>query len=79
MKRTLCTVTHSLSLVAIMSLAACAPQVISSNPRSVVVGAGSELYGPAQSVANDECEKYNRYAVFSEKISTMQWAFNCVD
>jgi len=71
------------SAIAIMSLlliTGCAGNpIISSNPRSVVVWAGSEMYGNAQQWASNECAKYNRYARFSAKVGTMQWAFDCVD
>lgn len=60
-------------------LAGCAAGVISSNPRSVVIGVGSERGGDAQALADAECRKHNRYAKFNRKMSQMEWSFDCVD
>ena len=60
-------------------LTGCAAGVMSSNPRSVVIQVGSERGGDAQALADSECRKYNRYAKFNRKMSTMEWSFDCVD
>jgi len=41
--------------------------------------AGSEMIAGAQATADAEYKKYNRYAKFTRKVSTMQFAFDCVE
>lgn len=50
------------AVAATLLLTSCAAQVISSSPRSVVIGASSGLIAESQSLADAECAKHQRFA-----------------
>jgi hypothetical protein len=60
-------------------LAGCAAKIIDSNPRMVMVNAGSADPAGALKVANEACGKHGRYAVLNTKPrEDRQWVFDCV-
>jgi uncharacterized protein YceK len=68
----------SIQLAALLFLSGCAGQVISSNPRSVMVKAGAAMAGEAQKTADAECAKHGRYARLSGKNNPIEYVFDCV-
>lgn len=70
-------------LVSCVLLAGCAAQVVSSNPRQVVIDAGRPPRPSAQVVAlaNQECARYGRYAQMVGRPAygeSTEYVFNCV-
>jgi hypothetical protein len=64
------------------SLAGCAAQVLSSNPRSVTVRAGQVKIGEAQALGDSECAKHKRYArlvIRPTDHTPNHWVFDCVE
>lgn len=63
-----------------MVLAGCATQVVSSNPRSVVVESQSMDAGKAQSLANAECAKHGLFARMTTKADywDRNYIFECI-
>lgn len=59
-------------------LAGCAAEIVSSNPRQVIVRAGSAMIASAQTVAEAECKKQGRYARFSGRSGENTFVFDCI-
>lgn len=62
-------------------LAGCAAQVVSSNPRSVVVSAFGRQAGEAQDLASAEYARHQRFARMTARPndSNRQFIFDCVN
>lgn len=60
-------------------MAGCAAQVLSSSERSVVVQARVQDLAGAQTLADAECKKQNRFAKLASKTSINQFVYDCVN
>lgn len=66
----------------LVMLTGCAAEVLSTNPRSVTVKAPRSKVAEAQSLANAECAKHNRFARLSIRPTDgapSLWIFDCVE
>lgn len=63
-----------------LSLVGCATQVVSSNPKSVIVESQSMDAGQSQKLADAECAKYGSYARMTTKADywDRNYVFDCV-
>ena len=72
-------ISRGVGVLALMALAGCAAQVLSSSPRTVVVQAGSVQVGEAQAAADAECKKHGRLARLASKPTPNQYIYDCVN
>ena len=67
-------------LIALLAIQGCATQVVTSNPRSVLVESWWLDGAKAQKMADAECAKYSRVAVmrFKADYDETNYVFECV-
>jgi hypothetical protein len=70
-----------LLLIVLVAVPGCATHVVSSNPRSVIVGSWWLDAAKAQELADGECSKYSRVALMTVKADPYEtnYVFECVD
>lgn len=68
-------------IVCLLFVTGCAPVLVASNPRSVLIG-NSSSYNAAEAfqLAENECVKYNRHAVaIPDNVPDGQETYECKD
>lgn len=62
-------------------LGGCAPMVVSTSPRTVVIRAGDMRIQESQTMADTECAKHGRYAkmVARPSFTSAEFIFDCVN
>ena len=72
---------RGLIILASLLLSACATQVVSSDPRSVIVESQSLNAAEAQKQANAECQKHGKYAMMTAKAGywDRNYVFACIN
>lgn len=65
-------------LVLAVVLSGCAAKVLTTGPRSVVIMAPALGFDAAQQSAEAECSKHGRHARFAQKLTPIQFSYDCV-
>lgn len=65
-------------LVLAVVVSGCAAKVLTTGPRSVVVRAPAMGFDSAQQAAEAECSKHGRHARFAQKLTPVQFSYDCV-
>jgi hypothetical protein len=67
-----------LPLLCLTLLAGCAPELLSSTDKLILVKARRQDAAPAQDVAEAECQKRGMHARLTTKPASDQFGFDCV-
>lgn len=70
-----------LGVLVLAGLVGCAPTVLSTSPRTVVIHGPRNAFAPVQALADAECTKHGRFAKMVQRPSTdpNQFMFDCVE
>lgn len=68
-----------LALIVALTLTGCAAQLVSSSPRTVMIKASPVKMAEAQTMADAECHKHQRYARLTNPPRQGNFLFDCVE